>query len=119
MWVFVWFYVSSVVSPARRDIFVTSQGTDSYYLAGTTTTTTTTTATVYIIINTYIIVVIIIIVITIIIVIIIIIVNIVIIGGWQAARGQPRAGAQGGTKCHNNMIQCNITYCNELIHDIP
>ena len=40
-----WFYVSSVVSPARRDNFVTSQGTDSYYLAGTTTTTATTTTT--------------------------------------------------------------------------
>ena len=67
MWVFAWFYVSSVVSPARRDIFVTSQGTDSYYLAGSlsidisiiiiiisssgsTTTTTTTTTTIIIII---------------------------------------------------------------------
>ena len=27
VWVFAWFYISSVVSPARRDIFVTSQGT--------------------------------------------------------------------------------------------
>ena len=43
MWFFAWFYINSIVSPARRDIFVTSQGTDSYYLAGTTTTTTTTT----------------------------------------------------------------------------
>ena len=46
MWVFAWIYVSSVVSPARCDIFVTSQGTDSYYLAGTTTTTAATAATI-------------------------------------------------------------------------
>jgi len=32
VWVFAWFYISSVVSPARRDIFVKSQGTDSYSL---------------------------------------------------------------------------------------
>ena len=32
VWVFAWFYISSVVSPARRDIFVTSQASDSYYL---------------------------------------------------------------------------------------
>ena len=32
VWVFAWFYINSLVSPARRDIFVTSQGTDSYYL---------------------------------------------------------------------------------------
>ena len=28
---FAWFYTSSVVSPARRDIFVTPQASDSYY----------------------------------------------------------------------------------------
>ena len=32
VWVFAWFYISSIVSPARRDIFVTSQASDSYYL---------------------------------------------------------------------------------------
>ena len=32
VWVFAWLYISSVVSPARRDIFVTSQASDSYYL---------------------------------------------------------------------------------------
>ena len=31
VWVFAWFYISSVVSPARRDIFVTPQASDSYY----------------------------------------------------------------------------------------
>ena len=36
--VFAWFYISSVVSPARRDIFVTPQVSDSYTFAGTTTT---------------------------------------------------------------------------------
>ena len=30
VWVFAWCYISSVVSPARRDIFVKSHGTDSY-----------------------------------------------------------------------------------------
>ena len=42
VWVFAWFYISSVVLPARRDIFVTPQVSDSYTIAGTTTTTTTT-----------------------------------------------------------------------------
>ena len=41
VWVFAWFYISSVVSPARRDIFVTPQVSDSYTIAGTTTSTTT------------------------------------------------------------------------------
>ena len=43
VWVFAWFYISSVVSPARRDIFVTPQVSDSYTIAGTTTTNTATT----------------------------------------------------------------------------
>ena len=54
--VFAWFYISSVVSPARRDIFVKSHGTDSYSLgpssssssSSTTTTTITTTITIII-----------------------------------------------------------------------
>ena len=41
MWVFAWFYISSIVSPTRRDVFVIAHGTDSYSIAGTTTTTTT------------------------------------------------------------------------------
>ena len=44
VWVFAWFYISSIVSPARRDIFVTPQVSDSCTIAGTTTTTTTTTS---------------------------------------------------------------------------
>ena len=35
VWVFAWFYVSSVVSPARRDVFVRDEVTNSYTGAGT------------------------------------------------------------------------------------
>ena len=45
VWVFAWFHICSVVSPARRDVFVKAEVTDSYTHAGTTTTTTTITTT--------------------------------------------------------------------------
>ena len=37
--VVAWFYLISVVSPARRDVFVRAEVTDSYTHAGTSTTT--------------------------------------------------------------------------------